>query len=84
MSVQWADALGTKALAAHQALVPETRFSATAVGATAFGPARVLHYNGSTVLSGATVLEPYRTWGGSVREKILARAADPGLVSRFD
>ena len=68
MSVQWADALGTKALAAHQALVPEARFSATALGATAFGPARVLHYNGSTVLSGATVLEPYRTWRGSDRE----------------
>ena len=49
MSVQWADALGTKALAANQAMVPETRFSATAVGATAFGPARVLHYNGSEV-----------------------------------
>ena len=48
MSVQWADALGAKALAAHQALVPETRFSATAVGATAFSPARVLHCNGST------------------------------------
>ena len=52
MSEQWADALGTKALAAHQALVPETRFSATAVGATAFGPARVLHYNGSTEFVG--------------------------------
>ena len=84
MSVQWADALGTKALAAHQALVPETRFSATAVGATAFGPALILHCNGSTVLSGATVFEPYRTWGGSVRGRILAQAADPGLVSRFD
>ena len=48
MSVQWADALGTKSLVAHQALVPEARFSATAVGATAFGPARVLHCNGST------------------------------------
>ena len=84
MSVQWADALGTKALAANQAMVPETRFSATAVGATAFGPARVLHYKGTTVLSGATVLEPYRTWGESDREEILAQAADPGLVSRFD
>ena len=52
MSVQWADALGTKALAANQAMVPETRFSATAVGATAFGPARVLHYHGSTEFVG--------------------------------